>query len=76
MRKTILAAVGASMIAALTAQAAIAGTKHDRARTSHRAVTTEQFRNSNNAAAAPGRFAVQQGWSGYDGALGAGMAGH
>ena len=76
MRKTILAAVGASMIAALTMQAAAAAPGHHRTRTNHRAVATEQFRNSNNAYAAPSSTAAQPGWSGYDGAMGSGMVGH
>jgi hypothetical protein len=75
MRKTILTIVSASVIAALTAQAAAAGSEHHRARTNGRAVATEQFRNS-NAYAAPSNFTVQPGWSGYDGAMGSGIAGH
>jgi hypothetical protein len=76
MRKTILAAVGASIIAVLTAQAAAAASGHHRTRTNHRAIATEQFRNSNNAYAAPSNVAAQPGWSGYDGAMGSGMVGH
>jgi hypothetical protein len=59
----------------LTAQAASAAPEHHRARTNGRAVATEQFRNS-NAYAAPDSFAVQPGFSSYDGAMGSGMAGH
>jgi hypothetical protein len=75
MRKRILTVVSASVIAALTAQAAAAASEHHRTRTNGHAVATQQFRNS-NAYAAPSNFAVQPGWSGYDGALGAGIAGH
>jgi hypothetical protein len=74
MRKTILTVVSASVIAALTAQAA-AASEHHRTRTNGHAVATQQFRNS-NAYAAPSNFAVQPGWSGYDGAMGSGTAGH
>jgi hypothetical protein len=75
MRKTILTVVSASVIAALTAQAAAAASEHHRTRTNGHAVATQQFRNS-NAYAAPSNFAVQPGWSGYDGAMGLGTAGH
>jgi hypothetical protein len=75
MRKTILTVVSASVIAALTAQAAAAASEHHRTRTNGHAVATQQFRNS-NAYAAPSNFAVQPGWSGYDGAMGSGTAGH
>jgi hypothetical protein len=75
MRKTILTVVTVSAIAAFTAQAAAAASAYRRARANSRAVATEQFRNS-NAYAAPGEFAVQPAWSGYDGAMGSGMAGH
>ena len=75
MRKTILTVVSASVIAALTAQAAAAASEHHRARTNGHAVATQQFRNG-NAYAAPSNFAVQPGWSGYDGAMGSGTAGH
>jgi hypothetical protein len=80
MRKTILTVVSASIIAALTAQAAAAaGSAHHRLRTNGRVVATEQFRNS-NAYVAP--IVIQPGsgpyssWSGYDGAMGSGIAGH
>ena len=72
MRKRIPTVVSASVITALTAQAAAAASEHHRTRTNGHAVATQQFRNS-NAYAAPSNFAVQ---SGYDGALGAGIAGH
>jgi hypothetical protein len=75
MRKTILTVVSASVIATLTAQAAAAASEHHRTRTNGHAVATQQFRNS-NAYAAPSNFAVQRGWSGYDGAMGSGTAGH
>jgi hypothetical protein len=74
MRKTILTVVGASVIAALTVQAAAASERH-RTRTNGHVAATQQFRNS-NAYAAPSNFAVQPGWSGYDGAMGSGIAGH
>jgi hypothetical protein len=74
MRKTILTVVTASVIAALTAQVAAASERH-RARTNGHSVATQQFRNS-NAFAAPRSFAVPSGWSGYDGAMGSGTAGH
>jgi hypothetical protein len=74
MRKTIFTVVSASVIAALTAQAA-AASEHHRTRTNGHAVATAQFRNA-NAYAAPSNFAVQPGWSGYDGAMGSGIAGH
>jgi len=51
MRKTILAVLGVSLIAALTAQAADAA-EHHRARKIDRAPVSDQFRNS-NAYAAP-----------------------
>jgi hypothetical protein len=79
MRKTILTVVSASIIAAFTAQSAAAGSAHHRARTNGRVVATEQFRNS-NAYVAP--IVIQPGsgpyssWSGYDGAMGSGIAGH
>jgi hypothetical protein len=82
MRKTILTVVSASIIAALTAQAAAAaGSAHHRLRTNGRVVATEQFRNS-NAYVAPSNILVQPGsgsyssWPGYDGAMGSGTAGH
>jgi hypothetical protein len=75
MRKTILTVVSASVIAALTAQAAATTSEHHRTRTNGHTVATQQFRNS-NAYAAPGNFSVQSGWPGYDGAMGSGTAGH
>ena len=55
MRKTILGILGASVIAALSAQAAVAAEHHHARKT---APASEQFRNS-NAFAAPAYIAVQ-----------------
>jgi hypothetical protein len=74
MRKKILIMFVVPLIAALTAQAAAATERHH-TRTKERAVVSERIRNS-NAYAAPSNFAVQPGWSGYDGAMGSGTAGH
>jgi hypothetical protein len=75
MRKTILTALTASLIAASTAQAALASERHHE-RTKGRVVATEQLRNS-NAYAAPGDIGVQSGRSGYaNGAMASGIAGH
>jgi hypothetical protein len=78
MKTKILTVLGASLIAALTVQAADASQIHH-ARTRNRATVIEQFRNS-NAYIAPRNIAVRPDWSaydgGYDGALGSGMAGH
>jgi hypothetical protein len=74
MRKKILTMLVVPLIAALTAQAAAATERHH-TRTKERAVVSERIRNS-NAYAAPGDIAVQPGWSGYDGAMGSGTAGH
>jgi hypothetical protein len=74
MQKKILTLVVVPLIAAFTAQAA-AASEHHHARTKARAEASEQFRNS-NAYAAPGNFAEQPGWSGYDGAMGSGIVGH
>jgi outer membrane biogenesis lipoprotein LolB len=70
MRKTILSVLGASAVALLTAQTAIAAEQHH-ARKTDRATATEQFRNS-NAYAAPANIAVQQDWSRYS--TGGGMS--
>jgi hypothetical protein len=73
MRKTILTILGASLVAALTVQAAAAsGTHHNRRL--ERAPAGEQFRNS-NAYAAPTYVAVQPDWSRYGGGMSA-PAGH
>jgi hypothetical protein len=61
MRKSILTVLGASLIAALTVQAATA-TEHHHNRRLERAPAGEQFRNS-NAYAAPAYVAVQPDWS-------------
>jgi hypothetical protein len=75
MRKSILAVLAVSLIAALTAQAAVAS-EHNRARTKSRAVATEQLRNS-NAYAAPGDIGVQSDWSSHaNGAMAPRIAGH
>ena len=75
MRKTIITVLAASLIAALTAQTAVAS-EHHRARAKGRAVATEQLRNS-NAYAAPHDIAVPSYWSSLDeGAMASGMAGH
>jgi hypothetical protein len=75
MRKKIFTVITASLIAALTAQAAVAS-EHHRARAKSRAMATEQLRNS-NAYAAPGDIGVQSGRSGYaNGAMASGIAGH
>ncbi len=75
MRKTILTALAASLIAASTAQAAVAS-EHHHGRTKSRVVATEQLRNS-NAYAAPGDIGVQSDWSSYaNGAMASGIAGH
>jgi hypothetical protein len=76
MRKTILAALAASLIAGLTAQVAVAS-EHHHGRTKSRAVATEQLRNSNAYYAAPGDIGVQSDWSSYaNGAMASGPAGH
>jgi hypothetical protein len=57
MRKIILVAFGAALMAASTAQVAAAA-QHHHARKVERAISGEQFRNANNAAASP----AQPGW--------------
>jgi hypothetical protein len=74
MRKTILSVVGASVIAVLTAQTAVAA-EHHHARKTDRATASEQFRNS-NAYAAPANVAAEQNWSGYSGGGMSAPAGH
>lgn len=74
MRNAILFTLLVSLLAALTAQQA-AASKDQHARAKARVAAIKQFRNS-NAYAAPADIAVQRNWSGYDGALGAGIAGH
>jgi hypothetical protein len=73
MRKTIFTILTASVIAALTAQAAVAS-EHHCARAKSRAVATEQLR---NAYAAPRDIAMPSYGSSLDeGAMTSGMAGH
>jgi hypothetical protein len=75
MRKTILSAIVVPLIAALTSQAAAASEQHH-TRTKGRAVTMEQFRNS-NAYAAPRDTAVQPDFSTEaESAMTSGIAGH
>jgi hypothetical protein len=69
MRKTILSVIGASAVAILTAQTAVASEQHH-VRKTDRATTTEQFRNS-NAYAAPAYETVQPDWSRYSGGISA-----
>ena len=69
MRKIILTALGAALIAASTAQMAAASERHHAAKTD-RAVANEQFRNS-NASVAPGTTTVQPDWSRYNGGMSA-----
>jgi hypothetical protein len=57
MRKIILAAFGAALVAASTAEVAAAA-QHRHARKAERAISGEQFRNANNAASP-----AQPGWS-------------
>ena len=68
MRRIILTAVGAALIAVSTAQVATAAERHH-ARKVDRAVASEQFRNSNNSVASP----TQPSW--YSGGFSA-PAGH
>jgi hypothetical protein len=65
MRKTILSVLGASIVAVLTAQTAVAA-EHHHARKTDRTMASEQFRNS-NAYAAPAYEAAQPDWSGHTG---------
>jgi hypothetical protein len=75
MQKTFLIVLGATLIAALTAEAAVAS-GHHHMRTKGHAVASEQLRNS-NAYAAPGDLPVQSNWSDYaNGAMASGIAGH
>jgi hypothetical protein len=69
MRKTLLAVLGASMMAVLTVQAAAAAGTHHHQRL-ERAATGERFRNS-NAYAAPASAAAQPDWSRYGGGMSA-----
>jgi hypothetical protein len=75
MQKTFLTVLGTTLIAALTAHAAVASGNHP-TRTKGHATTSEQLRNS-NAYAAPGDIAVQSNWADYaNGAMASGIAGH
>jgi hypothetical protein len=75
MQKTFLTVFGATLIAALTAQAAAASERHH-ARTKGHTVAREQWRNS-KAYAAPGDIAAQSYWSSLgEGAMASGLAGH
>ena len=75
MRKKILSLLVVPLLAALTAQAAVAS-EHHRPQTKGRTVAIEQFRNS-SAFAAPGDIAAQSDLSAYaEGAMTSGIAGH
>jgi hypothetical protein len=75
MRNVILTMLIVPLIAALTAQRAVAS-EHHHTRTNDRTVAIKQIRNS-NAYAAPSYIAVQPGWSSLDeGAMTSGIAGH
>jgi hypothetical protein len=75
MRKTIIPLLVVPLLAALTAQAAVASERH-RMRTKGHTVAIEQFRNS-NAYAVPGDIATQPSLSALDeGAMTSGPAGH
>jgi hypothetical protein len=58
MRKIIVTALGAALIATSTAQIAAASEPHH-VRKVERAITSEPFRNANNAVASP---QAQPGW--------------
>ena len=58
MRKIILTALAAALMAASTTQMAAAA-QHHHARKVERAISGEQFRNTNNAVASP----AHPGWS-------------
>jgi hypothetical protein len=75
MRKKIMAMIVVPLLAALTAQAAVASERH-RIRPKDRTAATEQFRNS-NAFALPAGIAAQPSLSAEDeGAMTSGLAGH
>jgi Tfp pilus assembly protein FimT len=74
MRNAILLMFVVPLMAALISPQAVAS-EHQHARAKARTAAIKQFRNS-NAYAAPADIAVQPTWWGYDGALGAGIAGH
>jgi streptogramin lyase len=76
MRNTILSLLGASLIAAFSAQAAAASGHHRvPAMSRNHATASEQFRSS-NAYFAPRNIAVPSDGQVYDGAMGSGIAGH
>jgi predicted phage tail protein len=62
MRKIILTALGASLIAASTMQMAIAAEHHD-GRKADRVSTSQQFRNANDSLAWPARLAWSSDYS-------------
>jgi hypothetical protein len=75
MRKRILTLVVVPLLAALSAQAALAS-EHHRTQTKHHTVAIERFRNS-NAFAAPGNSSAPSYLSPEDeGAMTSGIAGH
>jgi hypothetical protein len=75
MQKKFITVLFIPLVAALAAQAA-AASEHHHTRANHRAVLSEQMRNS-NAYAAPGDFAVQSSRPDYDeGAMTSGLVGH
>jgi len=75
MRNTIVAVLGASLIAISTAQAATVSGRHH-TQTKDHAVASEQFRNSNGYVA-PDKIAVPSYWSEEaEGAMTSGIAGH
>lgn len=73
MQKATMAMLGGALMAVLTTQATMASERHH-VRTTARAAASENFRNS-RAYLAPD-YSVQSNGSGYDGALGSGIAGH
>jgi hypothetical protein len=65
MRKTILAAMSASLIVASTAHMAVAAERHHVRKMDRAATTSDQFRNANNSVARPAQPAwpAQSDWS-------------
>lgn len=75
MRKKILTLLVVPLLAALSAQVAVASERH-RTQTKGPTVAIEQFRNG-NAFAGPGNIAAQSNLSTEDeGAMSSGIAGH
>jgi hypothetical protein len=72
MQKKLLTVLFIPLVAALTAQAAVASERHH-VRANDRAVLSEQVRNS-NAYAAPGDFGGRRDYD--EGAMTSGIAGH